>query len=104
MSVLFTPQKIGKMELKNRFVHSATYECMANDSGEVTDKLIKRYGQIAKGGAGLIIPGYLFIMNNGRAMPKQTGIHNDNMVEGLKKLVDDIHEKGSKVAFQCPGG
>jgi 2,4-dienoyl-CoA reductase-like NADH-dependent reductase (Old Yellow Enzyme family) len=39
-------------------------------------------------------------MNNGRAMPKQTGIHNDNMVEGLKKLVDDIHEKGSKVAFQ----
>ncbi len=64
MSVLFTPKKIGKMEIKNRFVHSATYECMASDSGEVTDKLIKRYSQIAKGEAGLIIPGYLFIMPN----------------------------------------
>ncbi len=42
MPVLFTPKKIGKMEIKNRFVHSATYECMANNSGEVTDKLIKR--------------------------------------------------------------
>ena len=100
MSVLFTPKRIGKMEIKNRFVHSATYECMANDSGEVTDKLIKRYGQIAKGGAGLIIPGYLYIMTNGRAMKNQTGIHNDDMIEGLKKLVDDIHDKGSKVAFQ----
>jgi 2,4-dienoyl-CoA reductase-like NADH-dependent reductase (Old Yellow Enzyme family) len=100
MSVLFTPQKIGKIEIKNRFVHSATYECMANDTGEVTDGLIKRYGQIAKGGAGLIVPGYLFIMPNGRAMPNQTGIHNDDMVEGLKKLVDEIHANGSKVAFQ----
>ena len=89
MSVLFTPQKIGKMEIKNRFVHSATYECMANDVGKVTDKLIKRYGQISKGGAGLIIPGYLFIMPNGRATPNQTGIHHDDMIAGLKELVDE---------------
>ena len=100
MSSLFTSQKVGKMEVKNRFVHSATYECMANDLGGVTDKLIKRYGQIAKGGAGLIIPGYLFIMENGRAMPNQIGIHNDDMVEGLKKLTDEIHNRGSKVVFQ----
>ena len=100
MSILFTPQKLGKIEIKNRFVHSATYECMANDIGEVTDKLIKRYSQIAKGGAGLVVPGYLFIMANGRAMPNQTGIHKDSMIEGLKKLVDEIHDKGSKVAFQ----
>lgn len=100
MSVLFTPKKIGEMEIKNRFVHSATYECMANDSGEVTDKLIKRYGQIAKGGAGLIIPGYLYIAPNGRAQKYQTGIHNDDMIEGLKKLVDVVHDEGSKIAFQ----
>jgi 2,4-dienoyl-CoA reductase-like NADH-dependent reductase (Old Yellow Enzyme family) len=100
MSVLFTPKKIGKMEIKNRFVHSATYECMASDSGEVTDKLIKRYSQIAKGEAGLIIPGYLFIMPNGRAVNYQTGIHKDDMIEGLKNLVDAIHNEGSKVAFQ----
>ncbi len=100
MSALFTPKKIGEMEIKNRFVHSATYECMASDDGQVTDKLIRRYSKIAKGGAGLIIPGYLYITPNGRAMKYQTGIHNDDMIEGLKRLVDVVHDEGSKIVFQ----
>jgi 2,4-dienoyl-CoA reductase-like NADH-dependent reductase (Old Yellow Enzyme family) len=73
---------------------------MANDNGEVTGELKKRYRRIAKGGAGLIIPGYLFIMENGRSMPHQTGIHQDNMIDGLKALASEIHDNGSKVAFQ----
>jgi 2,4-dienoyl-CoA reductase-like NADH-dependent reductase (Old Yellow Enzyme family) len=105
MSILFTPGKIGQKEIQNRFVHSATYECMARDNGEVTDKLIKRYSQIAKGGAGLIIPGYLFVMPNGRSMKFQVGIHNDDMIEGLKKLVAVVHDEGNKIAFQlCHSG
>jgi 2,4-dienoyl-CoA reductase-like NADH-dependent reductase (Old Yellow Enzyme family) len=105
MSVLFTPGKIGQKEIQNRFVHSATYEGMARDKGEITDKLIKRYSQIAKGGAGLIIPGYFFVMPNGRSMKFQVGIHNDTMIEGLKKLVEVVHDQGSKIAFQlCHSG
>ena len=77
MSALFTPKTIGPTEIKNRFVHSATYECMADGNGEVTDKLIKRYSRLAKGGVGLIIPGYCFVSPNGRAMNFQTG-RNDN--------------------------
>lgn len=100
MSILFTPKKIGEMEIRNRFVHSATYECMANDSGQVTDELIGRYIKIAKGGAGLIIPGYLYVKPDGRAMKYQTGIHNDDMIEGLKKLLDAVHDQGNKIAFQ----
>ena len=100
MSALFTPKNIGEMELQNRLVHSATYECMARDDGRVTDKLIRRYSKIAKGGVGLIIPGYLYITPNGRATKYQTGIHNDNMIAGLKKLVDVVHDEGSKIAFQ----
>jgi len=99
MSILFTHGKIGKMETENRFVHSATYESMASDAGEVTDKLMRRYSKIAKGGAGLIIPGYMYIMPSGRAMKYQTGIHDDKMIAGLKKLVDVVHDKGSKIAL-----
>ncbi|NNK85003.1 MAG: NADH:flavin oxidoreductase [Desulfobacterales bacterium] len=97
---LFTTKMIGDIEIKNRFVHSATYECMADNNGEVTDKLIKRYSKLAKGGAGLIIPGYCYVIPNGRAMNYQTGIHNDKMIAGLTKLVDVIHTEGSKIAFQ----
>jgi len=32
MSVLFTPQSIGKVNIKNRFVQSATYEGRVNYS------------------------------------------------------------------------
>ena len=99
MSVLFTPKTIGKMEIQNRFVHSATYECMADPNGNVTDKMIKRYSKIAKGGVGLIIPGYLYIMSNGRAVNFQTGIHDDDMTGGLKKLVDVVHSEECKIAF-----
>ena len=100
MSILFTPRKIGKIEVKNRFVHSATYECMADDGGAVTDELINRYIRIAKGGTGLIIPGHFFVMPNGRAAKKQTGIHSDHLVEGLHKLVNVVHDEGSKIVFQ----
>ena len=100
MSVLFKAKKIAGIEIKNRFVHSATYESMANPKGEVTDKLIRRYSRLAKGGVGLIIPGYCFVSPNGRAANFQTGIHNDRMIEGLKKLVNTVHSGGSKIVFQ----
>jgi 2,4-dienoyl-CoA reductase-like NADH-dependent reductase (Old Yellow Enzyme family) len=53
MSLLFSPYSVNKMEVKNRFVHSATQECMAGDNGEITDELIKRYVNLAKGETGL---------------------------------------------------
>jgi len=100
MSVLFEPYKIGKMEIKNRFVRSATHENLAKDSGQVTDELVKLHRTLAKGDIGLIIPGYMYVHPLGRAYRYQTGIYDDNMIPGLKKVVNAIHEEGSKVAFQ----
>lgn len=100
MSVLFRPGKIGTLELRNRFIQSATYEGLAKISGEVTEPLLKRYQRLAKGQIGLIIPGYLYVHPLGKAMKFQTGIHSDEMIPGLKKIVDAIHQEGGKIAFQ----
>jgi len=100
MSILFESMKIGSLEIKNRFVNSATYECMAEDSGEATEEMVKRYRNLAKGGIGLIIPGYLYVHPWGRAVNGQAGIHGDDMIPGLKKVVDAVHEEGAKIAFQ----
>ncbi len=100
MSVLFEPYKIGKMEVKNRFVRSATHENLAKDSGEVTDELVKLHRTLAKGDIGLTIPGYMYVHPLGRAYKYQTGIYDDNMIPGLKNLVNAIHEERGKVAFQ----
>jgi 2,4-dienoyl-CoA reductase-like NADH-dependent reductase (Old Yellow Enzyme family) len=36
MSILFSPSKIGNVELPNRFVCSATHELMAKETGELS--------------------------------------------------------------------
>jgi 2,4-dienoyl-CoA reductase-like NADH-dependent reductase (Old Yellow Enzyme family) len=40
MSILFSPMNIGQIEIKNRFVRSATCITRANEDGEVTDEMI----------------------------------------------------------------
>ena len=100
MSLLFSPKKIGNLEIQNRFVHSATYECMARENGEVSNELIKRYSRLAKGGIGLIIPGYLYVHPKGRVAKYQTGIYSDDLVEGLGQLVKAVHMEGTKIVFQ----
>lgn len=104
MSLLFDPTYLGPLKVKNRFVHSATYECMAGTDGEVTDELINRYRYLARGEVGLIIPGYLFVLPRGRAFRRQTGIHHDGLIPGLKKVVDGVHEEGGRIAFQVAHG
>jgi 2,4-dienoyl-CoA reductase-like NADH-dependent reductase (Old Yellow Enzyme family) len=96
------PKKIGLIEIKNRFVRSATFEGMATEDGYVTEKLIELYKNLAQGGVGLIITGYAYVQENGRAFDKQTGASKDNFIPGLSKIAEIIHKNGDgcKVALQ----
>jgi 2,4-dienoyl-CoA reductase-like NADH-dependent reductase (Old Yellow Enzyme family) len=100
MSLLFTPCKVGAVELPNRFVHSATTESMVGEDGMVNDLLVERYMAVASGGAGLIIPGAMSVQRSGKHFRCGTGIYSDDMVPGLRRLVSAIHERGSRVFFQ----
>ena len=100
MSILFSNQTIGHVELPNRFVCSATYEVMAAENGEVTEDLIKRYAALAKGGVGLCITGLMYVHPSGRGYKFQTGIHEDKMIEGLTKLSDAVHQNRGRIVFQ----
>ncbi|MFW9896181.1 MAG: NADH:flavin oxidoreductase [Candidatus Thorarchaeota archaeon] len=100
MSILFEPKSIGKLEIKNRIIRSATLENLATEKGEVTEDQISLLRKLAEGEVGLIIPGYMYIHPLGRAYKFQAGIYNDDMIPGLKKLTCAIHEEGGNVAFQ----
>jgi 2,4-dienoyl-CoA reductase-like NADH-dependent reductase (Old Yellow Enzyme family) len=100
MSRLFSPARIADLEVKNRFVHSATQEIMAGDGGQVTEGLVKRYETLAKGDVGLIVPGDMYINHSGKSQPNQTGIHNDEMIPGLNRLTQAVHQQGGKIVFQ----
>ncbi len=100
MSILFTPKQIGDVEIKNRFVHAATYECMAEENGRVTEALLKRYENLAKGELGLIITGIMPVHPLGRVPGLAMGIYSDDMTPGLSKLAGVVHDNGSKIFFQ----
>ena len=100
MSILFSPIRIGNVELPNRFVCSATYEVMAEENGQVTDELVKRYERLAAGGVGLSITGMMFVHRSGRGYKHQMGIHSDSMIDGLSRMADAVHTEDGKIAFQ----
>jgi 2,4-dienoyl-CoA reductase-like NADH-dependent reductase (Old Yellow Enzyme family) len=100
MSLLFTPKKIGNLEIKNRFVQSATFTASAKPNGEVSEQTIRRHQRLARGEVGLIVKGALFVHPWGKMGFGQAGIHNDTMIPGLKRLTTAVHTEGGKIVFQ----
>ena len=100
MSDLFKPFYIGKLKLDNRFVRTGTYDAMATEKGEVTEDIIRLYRTLGKGNIGLIISSILYVHPLGKSLKKQTGIYSDDLIPGLKKKVDAVHEGGGKIALE----
>jgi 2,4-dienoyl-CoA reductase-like NADH-dependent reductase (Old Yellow Enzyme family) len=100
MSKLFEPVNIAKLELRNRFVRSATWDGAADSSGAVTSDAVELYRSLGRGGIGLIITGHMFVSPLGQGSPLQYGIHRDDMIPGLKKLTLAVHNEGGKIAVQ----
>ena len=104
MSLLFEPGRIGDMELRNRFVRSATVECLCTDEGGVTDAYLRAYERLAKGGVALILPGNYYVNQLGHAYPKQTVVDRDEVIEDLRRVVSVVHEHGAKIVAQLNHG
>lgn len=100
MPDLFEPCRINEMEIKNRFVRSATYEAFATPDGKVEDRLLDCMVRLAQGGVGLIIASHAYVTRQGQAGPRQVGIYSDEMIDGLKKLTNAVHDNGSLVMAQ----
>ncbi len=100
MAGLFDPAVIGPLWLRNRFVRSATAECMADDCGLVTPRLLSFYSRLADGGIGLLITGGAYVHPTGRSYVGVTGVHEDSTVPGLARLVEAVHERNSRIVLQ----
>ena len=105
MSLLFTPAKIGSLEIPNRIIRSATAELMANDlDGSPREQLKSLWVALAKGGTGLIISGHMYVHSSGKCHPEMTGIYSDDLIPALKECVDAVHSAGGLIAAQINHG
>jgi 2,4-dienoyl-CoA reductase-like NADH-dependent reductase (Old Yellow Enzyme family) len=98
---LFSPVEIGGLQLPNRLVRSATAERLATEPvGRATPSLAALYGELARGGVGLIITGHAFVAPEGKAHVEMLSAHCDQILPGMRTLVSAVHSKGGRIALQ----
>ncbi len=100
MAELFESSSIGSIDLPNRSIRSATWSGVGDENGFVTDRAEHIYGELAKGGVGLIITGYQYVMLNGQQLPYMVGNYSKDCLNGLTRLAQIVHSRGSKVITQ----
>jgi 2,4-dienoyl-CoA reductase-like NADH-dependent reductase (Old Yellow Enzyme family) len=100
MTDIFEAAEINGMVLKNRLVRSATWEGMCEEDGRPTPKLAGLYGDLARGGVGLIITGYAYVRPEGRQLAGKMGIYCDDFSQEMKRLTDTVHEAGGRICMQ----
>jgi 2,4-dienoyl-CoA reductase-like NADH-dependent reductase (Old Yellow Enzyme family) len=91
------PGKLGRLVLKNRLIRAATSETMATEEGEATDDLVRLYADLARGGAGLIITGHIYVEARGQYEPRQLGLDHDDRVAPLARVTDAVHRHGGLI-------
>ncbi|MFX1499825.1 MAG: NADH:flavin oxidoreductase [Promethearchaeota archaeon] len=101
LETLFSPKKIGNVQIKNRIVRSATFMNITEKYGYIGDKFIERYDILAQGGTGLIITEATAVDPSGSGGPYQACLFDDSHNPGHIKLVNKVHEYSeTKIGIQ----
>jgi len=106
MKSLFDRTHVGGLELKNRFIRSATRDGLADARGHVTEELLQVYQDLAQGGVGTIITGHAYVTNLEQSQqPRQMGIYDDACIDGYQRLTQAVHAHGANILMQinCVG-
>jgi len=104
MSVLFEPQRIGRIEIANRFVRSATHYGLADGDGYVGDPSVDLMKTLAGNGVGLIITGYAFVARSGQVFADMNGIDDDAQIAGYRRMTDAVHDLNGHIVMQIAHG
>ncbi|MGM9988390.1 MAG: FAD-dependent oxidoreductase [Bacillaceae bacterium] len=100
MRKAFTPIKIGKLEVKNRFMMAPMENGLANLGGKVSNQLIQFFVERVENEVGIVMTGSIGISEEGRGLPTQLSIYDDTYIPGLTKLTEAVHKAGGKIGAQ----
>ncbi len=94
---LFTSEKLGSVEVKNRIVMAPMTRCRA--IGNIPNELMAEYYK-QRSGAGLIITEGTSPSPNGLGYARIPGIFNEQQVNDWKMTTSAVHELGGKIFVQ----
>lgn len=97
LPTLFSPYKLGNMELKNRIVMAPMTRSRA--IGNVANALIAEY-YAQRADAGLIITEGISPSPNGLGYARIPGLYSEEQTASWKAVTDAVHAKGGKIFAQ----
>jgi NADPH2 dehydrogenase len=99
-SALFSPIRLGDLELPNRIVVAPMCQYSAND-GVASDWHLTHLGMLANSGAGLVITEMANVERIGRISHACLGLYSDACEAALLRVVDHCHRIGNaKIGIQ----
>jgi 2,4-dienoyl-CoA reductase (NADPH2) len=90
---IFSPGRLGKVEVKNRIKYASTETNFNFGDGFVADKEVAYMEAQARGGAGMVTTqgAYTDPRGEGQGYVGMMGIWDDRFIPGLKRINDAIH-------------
>lgn len=98
MADVFSPVRLGDLDLRNRIIMAPMTRDRAGPHDEPTDLMAEYYRQRAS--AGLIITEGTQPSPHGKGYWRTPGIHAPVQAEGWRKVADAVHGEGGLIAMQ----
>ncbi|KZV70458.1 NADH:flavin oxidoreductase/NADH oxidase [Peniophora sp. CONT] len=97
---LFSPIKIGNIQLQHRIVLAPLTRFRANEHHVHTDLAVEYYAQRASTPGTLLISEGTFIQPQAGGYPHVPGIWNEEQIAAWRKITDAVHAKGCFIFMQ----
>ena len=96
---LFTPTRLGAIEVSNRIAMAPLTRNRAQPDGDVPSDLTAEY-YAQRATAGLLITEGSQISAQAKGYARTPGIYSAAQIAGWKKITDAVHAKGGKIVIQ----
>lgn len=96
---IFKPGKIGTLQLKNRLVVPAM-ETEYSQDGTINDRITDYWLKRAQGGWALLTMEVAAVSPEGKGFPNSLTLFDDSCIPMYRKLTDEVHKTGAKMAIQ----
>ena len=104
MKRTFERVMLGRLELKNRLIRSATWEALADSAGNMDETIYTVYEDLAAGGVGAIISGFTAVADNDHYFEGMARLSNDGLIAQHKRLTDIVHKYNCPIIVQLAMG
>lgn len=98
MNTLFTPLKLGALDVPNRIFMAPLTRCRAGDEHVPNALMAEHYAQRAS--AGLIIAEATMAIEGNSAFWKEPGIYSAKQIAGWQRVTDAVHAADGRIFLQ----